>query len=334
MFINLSSEEKKDIIEVAAQKMNVDPVIIEKDWWVVQTLNHLFLSPYADHLTFKGGTSLSKAYQLIDRFSEDIDVTINKHSLDPDFNIQLFEGLSRKKRDTLLKNLHSKATTFIREAIMPNLQDSMPSSPIFKISESDPLSIEIYYESVLSSKLSYIQSRIYVEFGFRGSINPAEQRPVQTYIQDMLGNEIDPLISLVTTLSPIKTFFEKATLLHAEYNRPLDKMTPLRLSRHFYDLFQMHQAGLLESVLDSYEILHEVIKHKNALFASGWVDYFSIVKSGINMTPHEDRISSLQKDYEETKIMIFGNPPHFSELMSVIDEIGFKINEMIVNNNK
>jgi hypothetical protein len=162
MFINLSSEERKDIIEVTAQKMNVDPVIIEKDWWVVQTLNHLFLSPYADHLTFKGGTSLSKAYQLIDRFSEDIDVTINKHSLDPDFNIQLFEGLSRKKRDTLLKNLHSKATTFIRETIMPHLKDSMPSSPIFKISESDPLSIEIYYESVLSSKLSYIQSRIYV----------------------------------------------------------------------------------------------------------------------------------------------------------------------------
>ena len=268
MFINLSREEKKDIIEVAAQKMNIDPVIIEKDWWVVQTLNQLFLSPYADHLTFKGGTSLSKAYQLIDRFSEDIDVTINKHFLDPDFNIKLFEALSRKKRDTLLKGLHSKAATFIHETIMPHLQNSMPFSPIFKISESDPLSIEIHYESVLSSQLSYIQSRIYVEFGFRGSINPAELKPIQTYIQDVLGNTIDPLISLVTTLSPIKTFFEKATLLHAEYNRPLDKITPLRLSRHYYDLFKMHQAGLLTSVLNSYEILHEVIKHKNALFSS------------------------------------------------------------------
>lgn len=329
MFINLNREERKDIIEATAQKMKIDPVIIEKDRWVVQTLNHLFQGSYAQQLTFKGGTSLSKAYQLIDRFSEDIDITINKHFLSPDFNLQLFEELSRKKRDYLLKDLHSKTIIFIRETIMPHLQRDMPFSPILKISKSDPLSIEIYYESVLSSQISYIQPRIYVEFGFRGSINPAEKRPVQTYIQDIFGNEIDPLMIMVTTLSPIKTFFEKATLLHAEYNRPIDKTTPLRLSRHYYDLYQMHQSEFLESLFSSYEILYEVIKHKNVFFASGWIDYVSILESGINMIPHRDRMRSLQKDYEETKIMIFNNPPHFNDIISVIAKIENMINKMI-----
>jgi hypothetical protein len=317
MFINLSREERKEIIEATAQRMHVDPVIIEKDWWVVQTLSALFSSPFANQLTFKGGTSLSKAYQLIERFSEDIDITINKHSLVSDFDVEKFETLSNNKKNKALEDLDSKANAFIINEILPHLKNNMPFAPLFKISENDPLALEIHYESLLSSKLDYIQSHIYVEFGVRGSITPAEQKPVQSYIQNIFGSSVDSTAAFVNTLCPIKTFFEKATLLHAEYNRHLDKPTPQRLSRHYYDLFQMRECGFLQEAL-SYEVLDEVIRHKNNFFQSSWAKYSSILESGIKMIPHKDRINTLQEDYKATAIMIFKIAPDFDEILSSI----------------
>jgi hypothetical protein len=329
MFSHLNKEERKEIIELVSQKMKVDPVIIEKDWWVVKTLEALFSSPYQKHLTFKGGTSLSKAYHLIDRFSEDIDITIDKCFFKPDFDMKNFQELSRKKRDSLLKDLHAKASLFIQTTIKDHLKDTLPLNPLLKISENDPLSLEIFYESVLLSQLSYIQPRIYIEFGFRGSINPHEYSQVNSYICDILGEKVDINNQLITTLKPIKTFFEKATLLHAEFHRPLEKQTPLRLSRHYYDLYKMYQSGIIESVLNSYDILYEVVHYKNILFSSGWINYPSILENKINLYPNDTRIDILKKDYEDTKIMIFGELPDFKNLMNIILEIETKINDMI-----
>ncbi len=339
-YITLSPETQKGLIEAAALQMKVDPTVVEKDLWVVLVLQILFhrIHEYNSYnaLTFKGGTSLSKAYQIIERFSEDIDITIDRKFLGLQASDEELKNLTRNQRDKSLEELNKRGHKFIETGILPYLKAKLsslvPKEQIeVQFNIDDSLSLEIYYPSRLESPYSsYIKPRIYVEFGVRGDPYPTESKYVRPYLHEKI-TQLNDLCVPVNVLLPVRTFLEKVTLLHAEAHRHADKNTPKRLSRHYYDLYQLVEKGYFDEAKKQPDLLKSVIANKSLFFASKEASYETIFTNGLKLLPSEDRIKEIAADYKEMSIMIFGEMPRFEEILSSIGKIEEILNEVIEN---
>lgn len=335
-YFTLEKTAQEEIIQASALMMKVDPIIIEKDLWVVLALQALFdqNQEYNAHkaLTFKGGTSLSKAYQAIERFSEDIDITIDRKYLGLQITDEELKTFSRKQRDKTLQELAIQGHAFIKN-LQPRLESKLSSlishgNITINFSQSDPLSLEIFYPSCIESSYnSYIKHRIYIEFGVRGDSYPTETRTVRSYLHETIKQLNDVLVS-VNVLLPIRTFFEKVTLLHAQAHI---EDTYERLSRHYYDLHQLAQKGYLKEATDQIELLQNVISHKSLFFASKKASYETIPTDGLKLLPSEHKLYELRKDYQAMELMIFGKLPSFEEIINSIQEIETPLNKNIQN---
>lgn len=323
--LKLSPQDRHLLFQVTAKPMGVDPLVIEKDFWVVVILQALFENEAPASFIFKGGTSLSKAFHLINRFSEDIDITIDKKSLGFSLSQDEMSMLSRNARERLLKEMQQTCSEFVGTKLINFLQASL--APLIKEpfriqqSESDGQSILFYYPT-LESQNSYISQHVYIECGIRGSMEPAENAFIKPYISEIV--EIKPI--QVHVLSPLRTFWEKATLLHAEAHRPNKKTTPIRLSRHYYDLFMFEQSLYGNSALSNISLLKDVIHHKTFLFPCAWAQYESILQKGIKLVPDDGRLKEIKADYEQTKIMLFNSTPEFNDILAKIKDMEIAIN--------
>lgn len=333
-YFTLEKTARAEIIHASALMMKVDPIIIEKDLWVVLALRALF-DQNQEHnthkaLTFKGGTSLSKAYQAIERFSEDIDITIDRKYLGLQITDEELKTFSRKQRDKTLQELATQGHAFIK-SLQPFLESTLSSlishgNITINFSQSDPLSLEIFYPSCIESSYnSYIKHRIYIEFGVRGDSYPTETRTVRSYLHETIKQLNDVLVS-VNVLLPIRTFFEKVTLLHAQAHT---EDTYERLSRHYYDLHQLVQKGYLKEAITQLELLQSVISHKSLFFASKKASYETISTHGLKLLPSEHKLHELQKDYQAMELMIFGKHPSFEAIMNSIQEIEATLNQCL-----
>lgn len=333
-FFSQTAETQKGLIENAALKMKMTPAIIEKDLWVVLTLKALFSKGTPNIFLFKGGTSLSKAYQIIERFSEDIDVTIDRASLSDKFSMDYFSGLSRNQVNKALDELNTKAIDQIYR-FLPLLQEEINIlsgvETTIKPMTEDPFSIEVFYPSRFEDEYRYIKPRILLEFGIRGDNFPAEEKIITPYLHQNV-EQLNTFQTSVNVLSPIRTFFEKLTLLHAEHNRPSEKATPERLSRHYYDVYQLASHGFLESALREMPLLKTVIAHKMTFFASSWAAYDRILKEGIRLFPVESRLKEIEEDYKKMEPMFFNNVqvPALQEILLKLNEIETSINNSIL----
>jgi predicted nucleotidyltransferase component of viral defense system len=317
--------------------MKVDPIIVEKDLWVVLTLQSLFDRSHGYNeyqaLTFKGGTSLSKAYQIIKRFSEDIDITIDRKFLGFQASDEELKVLSRKQRDKTLEDLKNHGHKFIETYILPYLKTKLsslvPNEEIgVKFNAEDFLSIEIFYPSRIQPTYnSYVKPRIYVEFGVKGDPYPTETKNVRSYLHENI-KPLNDLCVPVNVLLPIRTFFEKVTLLHAEAHADGPRQ---RISRHYYDLYQLVKQGYLEEAKTQLELLKNVIAHKSLFFASKKASYETIYSSGLKLLPSEDGLRDIQIDYKEMGLMIFGENPPFEAVINSIKEIEIALNNEILN---
>lgn len=282
--LKLSPADRKDLFQITARSLSVDAAIIEKDFWVVVVLMALFGKSAPSPFIFKGGTSLSKAFQLINRFSEDIDITIDRTILGFKQSNEEISTLSRKSRDKLLKEMQETSCQFVSQNLRMFLQEELSKfvTEPFEIKpvESDLQSLRFYYPTI-ETQNSYVAQSVYIECGIRGCMEPSEEAHIKPYAAEFLNSESIQ----VQVLSPLRTFWEKATLLHAEFNRPSDKTTPLRLSRHFYDLYMFSNSPYWERALGNVDLLKDVIQHKNLLFPSSWSNYMAILETGIQLTP-------------------------------------------------
>ena len=336
-YITLAPEAQKGLIEASALQMKVDPIIIEKDLWVVLTLQALFdrIHDYnaCQALTFKGGTSLSKAYQIIERFSEDIDITIDRKFLGLQASDEELKNLSRKQRDKTLAELNDRGHKFIETHILPYLKAKLSSLVAteaieIKFNNEDFLSLEIFYPTRLQPAYnSYVKSRIYVEFGVLGDSYPTETKNVRSYLHEKI-KQINDLCVPVNVLLPIRTFFEKVTLLHAETHA---EGTRQRISRHYYDLHQLAKQGYLEKAKTQLELLKNVIAHKSLFFASKKASYETIYSSGLRLLPPKEGLHDIQMDYQEMEVMIFGENPPFEAVINSIKEIEIVLNDKIMS---
>lgn len=328
-YFSVPTKDQKKIIEVAALKMGVDPILIEKDLWVTITLHALFSNTMPNMFVLKGDTSLSKAFSIIERFSENVEVTIDKSSFGINISLSELATLDKTELEDTLKNIYHKAEDYIHSQLIPllaqKLKEITKQEIHLTVSQENPLSVELLYPSLFHEKYIYTKPKIDITFSILEAFEPFTSQMVTSYvhkeIKALKGMHVD-----VRATSPLRTLFEKATLLHMEANRPIDMPIPLRLSRHYYDLHQLITKGYLKDPLKNVQLLKELITYKQMLFSSPEAKYEEIFKHGIKLLPDEPRIKELTRDYKKMTEMFFGQPPSFDQILSALEELERDIN--------
>ncbi len=349
-FANKPEAERHDLLQEAANRRDVAPIVIEKDFWVCWTLKRLFTDPaLAPHLTFKGGTSLSKAYGLIERFSEDIDLTISREApLLQDGASPMEEAISGKERERRIDALKQNAQRFVAEIILPNLQTSIAAqlghaqSWQLTLDESDPdkQTILFHFPKTFNYGMGwdrarwdvglwdddepgYIKPSIKLEFGARGETEPHTQSTLRAYVAETFPDLLPDAPVQVSTLAAERSFWEKVTILHAlYYNQKLAS----RMSRHYYDTIMMAQRGVADAALRDKALLEQVVRNKKLLFRDAKASYDTAVFGTLKLVPPEELLSALKKDYEAMGEMFMGTAPDFEEVLTALAELERKIN--------
>ncbi len=316
-----------------------NPLIIEKDFWVCWVLDQIFSNPaLSPHITFKGGTSLSKCYNMIDRFSEDIDLTLAKPYIGITDDNDPISAESSSQRGKRLKQLGDAVKIKIASAVKPMLAEEFRKniSPYFSdaewqlaTDEKDAQSLIFHYPSCLEKASNgYIDISIKLEFGARGDNSPYESKIVTTYAQQLLPELFKESSTIkVTSLTAQRTFWEKVTLLHAEYHRDPKKPLPSRMFRHYYDIVMLDQKNITKDALTDPALLNDVVKNKVIYFPSKWANYDEAKIGSMRLYPSEVFIESLKQDSQRMTDMFFGEAPDFDKILSEIKRI-----EAVINN--
>ncbi|OGT52229.1 MAG: hypothetical protein A3F17_07110 [Gammaproteobacteria bacterium RIFCSPHIGHO2_12_FULL_41_15] len=326
-FFSLSPDEQSALTKKAADQIGLPEIIIEKDIWVCWLLDRIFSLP--EQMAFKGGTSLSKVFGLIKRFSEDCDITVDYHNFKPKLNLKNATRSQLKKASDELK---SKLQHYIANTVLPFLKSEIAktfSKKLFEITLSDDgEQLRFYYPSVVSHSTGYLRDHVFIEFGVRNSTEPCEKHVIEPYLAQVMKIDLQLPKATVNTLSPIRTYFEKATLIHVECHRDRMIQTPERLSRHWYDLFMLNNSWVGKKVLNHAKILKSVIEHKKAFFHYSYANYDDCLIGKFRLMPEEHYLKSLRQDY--TKMinagMFHDSPPKFDEMIRVLSHLEKRIN--------
>jgi hypothetical protein len=330
MWINLSEKQQIQVLEQTGIAKGLPAFVIEKDGWVAVVLKAIFQSKYADSIIFKGGTSLSKAYNLINRFSEDIDLIIDRHLL----------GFDELKTSGEIKRLRKASGGFIinefREELIVQLENLGIAKERYEIKyndhvddTSDPNTLEIYYNSVVPVNNTYIQQRVLLELGARSLTEPTEAKSIISYIDEQYANLpfAEPAFEVQVVL-PVRTFIEKVLLLHEEFSKPIDKIRTDRLTRHFYDLDKMMLAGYGEQAIADDELFNTIVKHRKSVNSIRGMDYSNHEKGKLTILPPEEIRTKWEEDYKTMREnMIVGESLTWDELLKSIAAIESKLNK-------
>ena len=335
----LDSKKLDTFVEETARKTKRGYSIVEKDYWVVWLLDLLFSGPYADQLTFKGGTSLSKAYKVIDRFSEDVDLTIDRGliQLDPAKSLET-PDLGTAQRTKRGKAFDNSVEDFIRSEFAPWLEAEIhkhlssragDTAPALRIDEKDPLNLFFDYPRRPDERdNAYIAPFVRLELGARGDRAPQSQHTITSYIEDEFPQIFkDKKPAGINVLAIERTFWEKLTILHSVCCRPDDKPPRERFSRHYYDVFLLAQdADLVARTVSNTDLLAAIVENKRAYFFESWDWYPTAKRGSFQLVPSEAQQKSLARDYISMQDMIFGDIPDFSEIITALEQLEENIN--------
>lgn len=320
----------------------VADTIIEKDFWVCWCLKRIFGLPKGTTATlvFKGGTSLSKAFGAIRRFSEDIDLSFNRAELgytgdrDPEK-----EAISKKQAARLIDALVGDVTRHIAEKLVPALRAAIVEQlgePVndewsLEIDASDTQTVNFHYPTALPAAeyegMAYITPRVKLELGARGDPWPTEVKIIRPYAADDYSDFFEDPDTSVIVWSAQRTFWEKATALHAEAHRPAESPTPQYFSRHYYDLAMLLDTDEGKAAATDFDLLAQVAQHKATFFRSGWASYDTAKTGSLRLMPDEARIKDLRADYRAMAPMMFDeNAPSFDNLLAKIAALQEAIN--------
>ena len=312
--LNLSQEQRNTIFEVTAREMHVRPIIIEKDFWVCVILNYLFNeSKFKDVLIFKGGTSLSKCYGVIKRFSEDVDLIIKWDALG--FNDKdVYKERSYTQNSKFETQMNERGAEFIQNEIKNDLIKNL--SPLIQgitieSDKNDPMILYVNYPHIGNDQ--YIKSSIKLEIGPVAAKTPMEEISIRPYYNNYFNLKGDDTDFRVNAVSIARTFWEKVLILHAEAKRPIDKKMPLRYFRHYYDVVMIYKSEHFRKISGNLDLFEEVRRFKNKYYRSSWSKLNECRLSNIQLIPNNERLKELEKDYQSMKDMFFEGPPKFEE---------------------
>jgi hypothetical protein len=322
----LSKTDKLQIFEETKKKTGLPIQAIEKDWWVTQTLGLIFAMDCAPHIVFKGGTSLSKAWNVIERFSEDIDLALDRKYLG--FDTEMSKSQVGKLRKASFQFISAIFFSQLKEQFeKAGFSDLKIQLAAVKDTDQDPLIIEIYYPEV-SPTSDYLKPRILVEIGSRSLREPCSPRVFSSLVGEHYPDQsfADKPIT-VATVNPERTFLEKVFLLHEEFQKPANKIRTDRLSRHLYDLEKLMDTPYFQIAITDDSLYQGIVNHRSVITPSRGIDYANHTPSKISIIPPASILKEWQKDYEiMQQNMIYGNSLSFEKLMERIAAIQQQIN--------
>jgi hypothetical protein len=329
-FLELSDAERRLYFEQAATRRDVSAVLLEKDFWVSWLLGVLFNSEFASSLVFKGGTSLSKVFGAIDRFSEDIDL-----SLSPEFLRLPDPGTSRNQAHKWMQRAEAACAAAVEQKIAPALEGVVSS---FLGSNrlgwfeylTDPLTkspvLLFRYPSSKLHGFEYLPRSVKLELGSLTDQQPAGRHAIQPLIAGVLPDAFSDWRCEVVALELERSFWEKATILHVEHHRPADRETPDRFSRHYADTAALARHSIADRALADHDLRDRVVAWKGRFFGSAWANYELAKPGSFKLIPPDSRLPVLRRDYEAMRAMYLSEPPSFDEVLSSLATLEGRIN--------
>lgn len=329
-FLELPAAEQQVYIEQAATQRNVSPILLEKDWWVSWLLGVLFESEFSNALVFKGGTSLSKVFGIIERFSEDIDL-----SLAPEFLQLPPAGASRTQSDKWMKNAEAACSRTVATHIAPKLEMIAKqflgerSTPWFEYQldavTSSPV-VLFHYPTCQPQGFAYLNRFVKLEFGSLTDQQPTGRHPIAPWLAEIFPTAFTDWRCSVVALELERTFWEKATILHAEHHRPAERSLPDRFSRHYADTAALAQHPVANLALQNHALRERVVGWKSRFFSSGWARYDLAQPPTFRLLPPLVRHSVLRRDYDAMRPMYLQTPLPFDEVLAVLSDLERRIN--------
>ncbi len=317
-------------IQNTAEKMGVNVVTIEKDYWVCFILNYLFNScEYKDAFAFKGGTSLSKCFSLINRFSEDIDLILDWTVLGYEKDEPWFER-SKTKQDKFNKESNSKTEKFLENVLLgimkKDLKELIDDKFDLYLDADDKQTIHFEYPRIFKSE--YLVDSVRLEIGSLAAWTPSEDASIKPYILDFYPKLFDGNEIIVKTVSPERTFWEKATILHHEANRPSNLKIPIRYARHYYDMYQIANSEYKDTSFNKVSLLEKVATFKRKFYPRKWAKYEEANIEKLRLVPDEYRFKEIEEDYNNMQEMFFDNFPSFEEIITELKILEREIHEI------
>jgi predicted nucleotidyltransferase component of viral defense system len=327
-FIKLPAARRLLAFQQVDAEMGLQAVSVEKDFWVCWTLRELFsMRDIGSHLTFKGGTSLSKAWKLIERFSEDIDLIVDKEVLGFGGDAAPDKAPSNKQRRLRLEGLMDACRNWVQGTLQPAFASHLETTlgKTGWLLEVDPdmpdgQCLLFHYPTVFSpGTAGYVRPVVKIELGARSDDWPHENKLIQPYVIERFPALDSAKPFPVRVLAAARTFWEKACLLHEETFRPADKPRKIRMARHYYDLWCLLRAGIGERAMQQPGLFQRVAEHRDLFFRYSWVDYTTHKPGTFRLAPPAGQIASWRADYEAMLgPMFFGETPGFDEILVAV----------------
>jgi hypothetical protein len=333
----LPANDRADLFLAAARKRGITTAIMEKDFWVCWTLRRVFsLSNPPASLIFKGGTSLSKVYGAIDRFSEDVDLSFDRAGLGFGGDDDPMNAQSRKKGQQGVKALSAKCVEIVQGTLLEHLTaqfgealEQEPGSWSLAIADDEPATLNFTYPRNEEETVGvpYVRPMVRLEFGARSDHWPAQDAVVTPYVAEEFTDRVANPKCRLKVLAGARTFWEKATILHQWHHADAERAFPDRQSRHYYDVACLAQHPIGHKVLDNTELLVEVAKHKSVFFERTWARYDLAKPGTLRLVPKPERVPALEADYEKMREMIFGEVPTMEQIIATLESLEARINE-------
>lgn len=330
-YSSLTSEQQLTILNQVNALTGQEPQNIEKDWWVTQVLRVLFSLPYAKYMSFKGGTSLSKAWNLINRFSEDIDIAVSREYLG-------FAG--ELSRTQVSDKLRRAACTFVRETLRNDVRNGLLALGIgadkftvrvniTSVSTVDPEVIYVDYQSGLPQS-EYIAHTVKIEVSGRSMHDSVDSVALRSLIDQYLPQTKIVMSSFdANVVIPKRTFIEKVMLLHEEFAKPIAEVRTERMSRHLYDLERMMRTDIMDKALTDEQLYRAVLEHRRKFIGLKGFDYDTLYPKTLSLHIPTKILPLWKQDYEAMqKTMIYGDSLPFNELLARINELNTRINAL------
>jgi hypothetical protein len=323
-----AAADRRDLFNEAAAMRGMNPVIIEKDFWVCWILKRLFSDPtLSGQMVFKGGTSLSKVFGLIDRFSEDIDLILDWRLLGYGADAPYSIVQSKTKQTRYNDEMNARAAEYIRATQLAQINGLL--APVAEmqaaIDAEDPHTINISYPAAFVA--SYIRPAVRLEIGPLASWVPSRSQSILSYAAASFPNAFKDPACVVVAIDAERTFWEKPTILHQETYRT--GPPPPRYSRHYYDLHKLARSPVKALAMADQKLLDAVVDFKQRFYYSSWAHYELAKPGSFRLCPSEEQARALEVDYRAMHQMFYQEPPVFAEVIETLRALEGEINSAV-----
>lgn len=317
-------QDRHDLFVETSSRKGMSPAIVEKDFWVCWTLGRLFASEeLAPKIMFKGGTSLSKVFGLIERFSEDIDLILDWAELSSE---DPFAARSKTKQDAFNKRIVEESRVYISSHLLPEIESLLGDLCSVSGVGDQPDIIHVKYHASFSD--DYLRPEVLLEVGPLAQWTPNDSHEIQPYAAEAFPELFEHPRCRVQAVCAERTFWEKATILHHEAHRSADKPVPLRVSRHYYDLARMAERDIRSAALANLDLLQSVVDFKSRFYPQNWARYELARPGTLKLIPPEHVMVEVKRDYDAMKIMIYGEAPSLDRILEVLKDLEDEINAL------